>query len=469
MTVVYCGIVPHPPIMVPEVGRGEAKKVKKTQDALLELGRRIKDSGAETMVIITPHGAVFGDAVGINTMDVLEGDLGRFNAPEVRIKLPCDRALVKAIRRQAEARGIRVGSIDRQLEESYPGRVSARLDHGIMAPLYWLRKAGWEGAMVAVSMAFLANDQLYSFGIAVREAVEQIGKKVAVVASGDLSHRLTEDAPAGYDPAGEVFDREVVRLIGEGDVLGLMQMEANFLEKAGECGYRPVLMMFGVLDGYQFEPEVLSYEGPFGVGYMVAAVKPGAPDDSRRLLEKLRQQRRAETERRRANESYLVRIARQQLENYVLGRKEEPDLGEVPPEFQKPHGVFVSIKKHGRLRGCIGTIAPTRENTVEEVLANAIAAGTRDPRFDPVQPGELDELEYSVDVLSEPEPIRSVDDLDPKKYGVIVQRGHRSGVLLPDLEGIDTVAEQLAIAKQKAGIPPEEPCEILRFTVTRYR
>ncbi len=141
---------------------------------------------------------------------------------------------------------------------------------------------------------------------------------------------------------------------------------------------------------------------------------------------------------------------------------------DLPREFlSRRAGVFVSIKKDGMLRGCIGTYLPTTGNIAEETIANAIKAATQDPRFPPVRPEELPHLEVSVDILSEPEPCTE-KDLDPKRYGVIVEKGYRVGLLLPDLEGVDTVEEQLRIAKMKAGIPPDEPCKIYRFTVERH-
>ena len=465
MSIVYCGIVPHPPIMVPEVGGHEARRVKATQGALTELGRRIKDSGAATMVIITPHAAVFHGAIVINLAARYRGDLGDFGAPEVRFDLPADRELGTEIKRQAADLGLPVVDIG---ELSHRGRLRAplSLDHGVTAPLYWLKEP--VSAYVVVSMAFLPLEKLYAFGVAVRRAAEVLKRPTALVASGDLSHRLLPGAPAGYDPQGEVFDAEVVRLIGQGDVPGLMSLDPGLVERAGECGYRTMIMMLGALDGYRVEAEVLAYEGPFGVGYMVAALKPGARDPDREFLRTFKEKRRRQIAARRANESYLVRLARETLESYVRGEK-RPDPGEIPPEFRRRAGVFVSIKKHGALRGCIGTIEPTRANIVEEVMANAISAGTRDPRFSPVEADELDDLEYSVDVLGEPERVAGSHELDPKRYGVIVSSGGRRGLLLPDIEGVDTVEQQLAIARQKAGIGPDEPIAIERFEVVRYR
>ncbi len=140
----------------------------------------------------------------------------------------------------------------------------------------------------------------------------------------------------------------------------------------------------------------------------------------------------------------------------------------LPAELQAPAGVFVSLKKDGNLRGCIGTVQPTKNSAAEEIVENAVSAGCRDPRFQPVSLDELEGLQVSVDILTPPEKIESEDQLDPGLYGVLVRSGYRSGLLLPDLEGINTVEEQVAIARQKAGIAPNEPVELYRFRVIRY-
>lgn len=166
--------------------------------------------------------------------------------------------------------------------------------------------------------------------------------------------------------------------------------------------------------------------------------------------------------------SLYTRIARGALESRVKGNKDFQIPSDLPEEFQEPGAVFVSLKKRGALRGCIGTIFPARETLAEEITANALSAGLRDPRFPPVSAGELDELEYSVDVLTEPEKVEDISELDPRVYGVIVRSGYRTGLLLPDLEGVDFAELQLDIARRKAGIGPNEPVEIYRFRVNRY-
>lgn len=168
-------------------------------------------------------------------------------------------------------------------------------------------------------------------------------------------------------------------------------------------------------------------------------------------------------------ESLPVRLAKESLRYYMQHAALMPEpSGTLPPELTNRAGVFVSLKKQGQLRGCIGTILPTQPSAAREIIRNAVSAATEDPRFSQVTSAELDELEVSVDILSSPERIESMDKLDPKRFGVIVRRGSRSGVLLPDLAGVDTVEDQVDIACEKAGIRSGEPVDLYRFEVRRY-
>ncbi len=243
-------------------------------------------------------------------------------------------------------------------------------------------------------------------------------------------------------------------------------MPEELRENAGECGYRPIVMMLGALDGMEFSSQVFGYEGPFGVGYLVAGFRPGQVSQES-IQEQLKEHRQQALKEQRSRESLPVRWARMVLEGYVKHGK-SPRLPTEMEALKKGRaGAFVSLKKRGQLRGCIGTIAPTQPNLAAEIAANAVSAGTRDYRFRPLQPEELEELDYSVDILGTPEPTTK-EQLDPKNYGVIVSLGARRGLLLPDLDGVDTVEQQLEIALQKAGLSPGDPYKIERFRVTRY-
>lgn len=164
----------------------------------------------------------------------------------------------------------------------------------------------------------------------------------------------------------------------------------------------------------------------------------------------------------------VVQLAKEAVESYVR-EGIVPEPRELTSDMMERAGVFVSLHRQGELRGCIGTFEATKDNVAEEIIANAISSSTRDPRFPPVDESELDDMEYSVDILTEPEPVTDISQLDPREYGIIVQSGWRKGLLLPDLEGVDTVEEQIAICRLKAGISTDEPVQIRRFEVRRFK
>lgn len=464
MTVASAYLMPHPPIMVEEVGGRETQKIKATIQAAEEVGREIEKLSPDTLVIISPHGPVFQDAICIYDFP-LKGDLANFHAPEVSMEFSSDEDLKREIIKRAKTRKIPVVKSSDVGVSKYGFR--EQLDHGVTVPMHFISQAASEFRLLPMAFGMLPYEELYIMGKVIGESANALNKKVVVIASGDLSHRLTHDAPAGYDPQGKVFDETLISLLKEYDIKGLANLEPSLIEHAGECGLRSLWIMAGTLDGYRVVSEVLSYEGPFGVGYGVARFKPeGKTSGMEEMLSSQRQERIAAE---RKKEDPYVRLARTTLETYVREGKVPALPNDLPEEILKNRaGVFVSIKKHGELRGCIGTFLPTQKNIAEEIQRNAISAGCEDPRFYPVKPNELSKLKYSVDVLTKPESIDSFDKLDPKKYGVIVRKGFRSGLLLPDLEGVDTVEEQISIVLKKADIRPDEDYEMERFEVIRH-
>lgn len=473
---VYTALVPHPPILVPAVGGAEAARVRATHGAMEQVAADLAQLNPETVVIISPHGPVFRDAIAVHMLDAIKGDLGAFRAPQVTFDLPIDRDLGALVVEAARRHELPVAPVTGEWAREWRAE---RLDHGTMVPLYFVLQGGWRGKLLPVAMGMLPPVQLYTFGQALQEAIDRSGRRIAVLASGDLSHRLTPDAPAGYNPEAHQFDREVVEALGRGDLGHLFRLDHDLCEKAGECGLRPLMMLAGTLDGVQIRPQVLSYEGPFGVGYAVVPMVPGVPDPGRHLMETLEKGRRERAERRRSESHQLVQLARAALEHYVKTGMEldfsagAPHEGtapwRLPPDLPESAGVFVSLKLDGELRGCMGTTAPTEPTLALEVVRNAIMAGTRDPRFSPVEEAELPYLDYSVDVLHPPVPCTR-EQLDPAKYGVIVEKGRHKGLLLPDLAGVDTVEEQVSIAARKAGLSPHETgLKLNRFRVDRFR
>ena len=344
------------------------------------------------------------------------------------------------------------------------------LDHGVLIPLYFLRKAGVDCPIVRMGLSGFSALAHYRLGQCVSEAVEALGRHAVFVASGDLSHKLKSDGPYGFAPEGPVFDKAVTETMASGNFLQFLTMDPALCERAAECGLRSFQMMAGALDGLSVAPQLLSHEGTFGVGYAVALFPVTGRDESRRFSAACEQAQRTRLEERRAREDEWVRLARLSLETYVrTGRRLDSLPDALPRELtEQAAGAFVSLHMGGRLRGCIGTIGPTQENLAWEIIRNAVSAGTRDPRFPAVRAEELDELEYSVDVLGQPESVDALDQLDPRQYGVIVSFGHQRGLLLPDLDGVDTVEQQIDIARQKGGIRATDPYTLQRFKVVRH-
>ena len=444
-------IFPHPPIMVEEVGKSEYQKVSKSINSALGASGRIACAEPDTIVIITPHGTLLRDAMTISSDKRLEGNLARFGAAGVKLSFDNDLELVDKIMEQADKKGTYCIPMHEDVKKTYG--IGAGLDHGAVVPLYFVNKKYKGFKLVHITYSLLPRDWHYKLGVAIRDAATELDRRVVVIASGDLSHRLKPDAPAGFNPQGAEYDREFIELIKAGNVNEFLSMSADLLESAGECAYNSAVVLMGCLDGCSIKGDVLSYEGPFGVGYCIAELKAGT----------------CETIGAEKSSDPYVKLAIETLETYVrTGNKIEiPE--DLPEEMLTDRaGVFVSLKKYGELRGCIGTIAPTTINIAAEIIQNAISAGIRDPRFSPVRKEELSDLVYSVDVLGEPEPIESKKELNVKKYGVIVRSGYRTGLLLPNLEGVDTVDYQVSIALQKAGIRSNEPYEMERFEVIRH-
>jgi AmmeMemoRadiSam system protein A len=259
------------------------------------------------------------------------------------------------------------------------------------------------------------------------------------------------------------------------DVMGraafgeLFSFDEAFCDRAAECGHRSFVIMAGAFDGTAVTAERLSHQDITGVGYGICAFYPEGPDDSRRFLEARFKEAELAANERRANADPYVKLAYTAVDAYVSGRGKIYVPDGLPDEMlQRRAGTFVSIHEHGALRGCIGTIGPTRASIAEEIIGNAVSASTRDPRFPAITADELPWLEISVDVLGEAEDIDSKDMLDVKRYGVIVTSGLKRGLLLPDLDGVDTVDQQIDIAKQKAGIGRFEKYKLQRFEVIRH-
>lgn len=445
MPILGAFVVPHPPLIIPDVGRGGEKQIEKTIRAYEKVADEIARLKPETIILSSPHALMYSDYFHISPGQGAEGDFSMFRAKNVRFEEAYDEDLIKEICRLADQDGFPAGI---EGERTYRG--DQKLDHGTMIPLYFIRQKYSDFKIIRLGLSGLSLKEHYRFGRMIREAVDALNRRAVYVASGDLSHKLQTYGPYGFAPEGPQYDQRLMSIFeaisgGSTDLKALLDFDEGFLSEAAECGHRSFVMMAGALDGLSLDVQVLSHEDVTGVGYGIVTLLPKPAGDP------------------------YVRLARASLESWIREHKKLSIPDWVPEEMRtQKAGAFVSIHEHGNLRGCIGTILSTTDSVAEEIIQNAISASTRDPRFYPIRKDELPNLDISVDVLGSPEVIDSPSLLDVKRYGVIVSYGRRRGLLLPDLDGVDTVEDQIDIARQKGGIRSTDPYTLERFEVIRH-
>jgi hypothetical protein len=326
------------------------------------------------------------------------------------------------------------------LEEDYGAH---EYEHSIEVQLPFLKYFKKDFKLVPIVLSHATGSIYKEIGGAIARAVKDLSREAVIIASSDMTHYESGESAQRKDNQAI----EAILALDEDELLKRVEKL-----KISMCGYGPVASLISAAKELGAKTaELISYQtsgdttGDYGsvVGYAGIIIKGDWV-------------------------SPPVKLARETVETYVRGGKvlEPPD--EPTPEMKETAGVFVSLHKFGELRGCIGTFEPTEKNIAAEIITNAISSATRDPRFPPVAPNELKDLSYGVDVLTKPEPVADKDQLDPKKYGIIVEAGSRRGLLLPDLPGVDSVDKQISICRRKAGIMPDEPIMLYCFQVKRY-
>ena len=427
--IVAGALVAHPPILLTEVGGVQSQRVRATADAIRELDGMLSAVGATLAIVISPHSPSSMTSLPVRRVARAAGDLSRFRAPQVRVEAQVDVMLAAAL----VADGQRAGFTLTWAEES-------DLDHGVVVPLHSLPRTMANKRCIFLGITGWPLVRFVEFGAWLHRRLRD--HSAILIASGDLSHRLTPDAPYGVRPEGPVFDRLVIEALRERHWDQIESLDQDLVEEAGECGLRPLAILLGAARAAGLGSEVLSYEGPFGVGYPVVAFIKSAPTDVAVDIQDLG---------RRAIDTYLR--TRQLID------PPEP----IPSDLQAPSAVFVTLRKDGELRGCVGSVRPTETTAAHELIRYAVASAVRDPRFDPVRLDEVDALLIKVQLLDPPEPIDNISQLNPHTYGIIVRSGDRQALLLPGIDGIETPEQQVFAACEKAGIDRHAPLELERF------
>ncbi len=438
--------MPHAPVLVPEVARHRAPKAAATVQAMETAARRIVRARPDSIVLISPHAPRPNRGFAFFKEPRVHGSFEPFGAPMAGVDLPGDPAFGNALGRELRNDRIDLWEI--------PG---GPLDHGALVPLWFLQRAGWNGPVLVLSLAkpgSVSGRGVEALGRAAAAAARACCRSAALIASGDMSHRLKPGAPAGFDPRAADFDRALIAALkSRGGLEAIQNLDPGLTDLAAEDATESIRFALAAAAGADTTTgrDVLSYEGPFGVGYGVAMLYESAAPPPPPLL---------------------VRVARRSLETALRpGGGDDP----APPDaalvdVPGSHGVFVTLRTAaGGLRGCMGSLQPREPDIARETWRLARAAAFEDPRFERLQARELDGIRIDVSVLDTPESVDSDEDFDPARYGVIAASPEgRRGVLLPAIEGVDSVAAQKEIALKKAGIPPGAPVAWRRFGVRKF-
>ncbi|HAV61068.1 MAG TPA: hypothetical protein DCY13_01725 [Verrucomicrobiales bacterium] len=457
-------LMPHAPILIPEVGGGREREAGATVDSLRRLAGEIVAGGPDSVLVVSPHSPRRPGQFGIWSGNSLTGDMSRFGAPGIALELPADRSLAGHLGETLRSKGMEHWQIQ-------PGP----LDHGAFVPLCFLARAGWTGPTAVMGLNLPGEGGWRLAGRAVAEAVRLRGGRTLVLASGDMSHRLIPGAPAGYSPRAKDFDGEFLRLLKLANYDSLARIDPGLQEDAAEDVVDSTLIAAHAVGLQNEAHEVFSYEGPFGVGYCVARLfRDGdrgsrTPEASRSVgagntnLEPGKSIAQCDTG------ECLPAVAREAVRAELIGA---PLNGSwrLNHYLNRPAGVFVTIRQpDGRLRGCRGTIVARHDNLIEEVRSVAVTSAFSDGRFEPLSVTELADVSFEVSVLHPAEPVATLTELDPETFGVIIATADgRRGLMLPQVEGLDTAEDQVFATRRKAGIGPDEAVSLARFTVDRF-
>jgi len=425
--IVAGALVAHPPILLVEVGGVESARVRASAEAMRELDAIFATVEADVAVVISPHSPSSMTSLPVRRRSHLVGDLSRFRAPQIRFEADTDIELANRLVIEGQQAGF-----------SLIWAEEGELDHGVVVPLHSLPRTMANKRCVFLGVSGWPLKRFVDFGAWLPACLRD--RSGILIASGDLSHRLAPEAPYGFHPEGRVFDQLVIDALRDDEWERIEGLDPDLIEEAGECGLRPLAILLGAARAAGLTSRVLSYEAPFGVGYPVVAftTAAGAGLD-------------------------IQALGRRAIDTYLRTRQLIDPPEPIPANLQAPSAVFVTLRKNGELRGCVGSIRPTEPTAAHELIRYAVASAIRDPRFDPVRLDEVDDLTIKVQLLDPAERVTDIARLDPKVDGLIVRRGDRQALLLPGIDGIDTPDQQIRAACEKAGIDRNAPLELQRF------
>ena len=320
MSITAAVAVPHPPLIFPEVGKGREQEIKKTVDAYHQAMDFVASFAPDTIVLISPHMRWYGDYFHVEQQAELTDNFEQFGAPEVRITVKADADFIKELNAACHEKGFPCGVL---------GEAECKIDHGSFIPLRFLSDVMPNYKVVRIAISGLPVYYHYVLGQILREVSDRSGRKTVLIASGDWSHKLKAEGPYGYAEEGPEFDKQIAHIFETADFEELLKMPPEFCEAAGECGYRPFVVLAGALDARNVASSLLAYEGPFGVGYGVATFVPQEMNSDRNFGTRYQQWRQQQLKEQLEREDIYVRLARYCVETFVL----TGHPAELPPDL----------------------------------------------------------------------------------------------------------------------------------------
>ena len=476
--------MPHAPIILPTIGITEADCVSNTYHAMMAAGKEIAEESPDTIIIISPHGPRFSDVIPIHDQEVYKGNLNIFGDFDTRFEYKKDDVFITEL---LELSSEEQGDFYRFESEDFKRfEIDKTLDHGVLVPLYFVQQFFNDFELVIMSDADFDPISLMKAGALIDYTAANLQKNVVVIASGDLSHTLSDQGPYHYHPASKIVDEAVVKAFQKSQLLALTALEYETVESAEICGLNSLFMLFGVYNNKAYKTRCLSYEGPFGVGYAVGSIThvPALkePNWMHQVIDILEVRAKEQHEKSHPFCRIAYEIIKQKTQTgispVVYLEKNTCFIGcesiALSPENYKLlmtpcDGLFVSIKKNGVIRGCIGTVeGDEKEACYKQLAYYALQAAYKDPRFDPINVEEIQMITLHVELLSKLIPIVHPIDHDVKKYGIYICGKDTSGVLLPNVAGVDNPVDQLRIVLHKAGLSVDEVEESYHFTVEKF-
>lgn len=384
MPLVAAGLFPHPPVMIPEIGGEDSSKVRKTIETVKTAMEQIVAEKPDTVVVMSPHNLCFSDGPSLLMAEELCGNMGAFGHPDLSMALPVDQELGTLISQKA-APLYHWHQVDKAEAARY--KKPLQIDWGSFVPLYYLLQAGFQGKLVLLTPDSTKGEASYALGAIVSYAAQKLNRRVALIATGDLSHKLTPDAPHGYSPKGNDFDEIIVNALSHRNKESLDQLSSSLLQEIDTCGLPSVYFLLGALGNTPTKQPLLSHEGPFGVGYGVALYVPEGLVSKEEPIP-----------------SPYVALARDAIEHYIRTGRFLRVPQELPPDLRRPGAVRITLREFGAIRGYAYTVHPQYHSLAEEIIHVAKAAATENPPHPPVTASELEDLDIEVETTGFSDP-----------------------------------------------------------------